>query len=383
MSNNNGKITAPISQSDIKAVLGISTNSLAAACQSTNINEKAAHKPTNKQSYEPLTVEQRKQTNYSTYVNQYNNPVLLIRAVMQGLAWGYSKPQPPFFRKLDFNGYNHFAKDWLNVEPQQEVISSDRSLALDIYGNGDALSNDLSALNDLLELGYLAQYSLTEINFGFLVRASQFTESVTNCYYIPLTGMQTIRDIVDNGKISIPANVFDSIGTWYIMPILTTANFAQGERKYMSITDTIDGTWYPIPYSNIINIAVVANVQDYPVDKYIDIVLYSAEASVTNRGEAMVKNIIVTVSNTSTIDAYRVVVSSATISGGVINGPVQLHAGSVNVDSNSSANLTIQGSQVDFEVADGSIERLAIDIEYYIDNNSSQRRTKYLYIDLV
>lgn len=383
MGNTGTKIYRPVRQiQDIRKVLGVKGGT-GKLCTSANINERSAHKPTNMQSYQMLTEEQRLSTNYSTYIGQYYNPITLIREVVAGLAWGYDKPQAPYYRQGDFAGYNHEATDWVKVEPQTDTISSDRSLAIDIYGNDDALPADLSALSDLLDFGFLSQYSITEINFGFLVRSSEFTESTTNCYYIPLTGILTIRDIVDNGRITIPANTFDSVGTWYMMPVFTTATYEQGTKVYINNTESVGGVWYPVPYSNISSIKVAQTVQDYPVDKYIDIYLSSANASITDRGLVTLSDVDVVISNSDTTTAYRVVISSATISSGVITGAFELEGGAANVAANSTTIASIQSSQVQFEVADPSLENIAIELEYYTDNYSSQRRTKYIYIELV
>ena len=364
MSNNNGKITAPISQADIKSVLGISTNSLAAACQSANINEKAAYKPIYISSYEPLTVEQRKKANYGTFVNQYNNPILLIRAMMQGLAWGYSRPpiQLPFIRRLDFDGYNHNAGDWMQSEIRDTSVVTNQSLSIELVGNGDALP-EYNPLMELLNLGYLADYDLMDLNFGYLLRNSQFSESTSNCYYIPLTGTQTIRDM----NTVIPANVFTSAGTWYLLPVLTTATYTQGERVYFSNTDSVGGTWWPIPYSTIASITVVAPT--YPVDKFSASVYDNSQVTIdsaTYRVTVPSLTLAITNGNTSAYEVtVKVVPSENYIHGSIISGSFATKT--ITVAAGATVNINVVGSTAVWETMNN---RALIDIELYVDGKS-------------
>lgn len=380
MANTGAKIYRPVRQiQDIRQVLGVK-GGLGRLCTSAAINERAACKPTNLATYSLLTEEQRKATNYSIYIGTYYNPIALVREVVKGIAWGYNKPQAPYYRQGDFDGYNHYATDWVTVKPQTDTISSDRNLAMDFYGNDDALLGSLEALAELLELGYLANYE--NLNFGFLFKKGAFTETIANCYYIPLTGMLTIRDIVDNGRLTIPANTFDGTGTWYMIPCFTTAQFEQGKVVYLNAESGNIGTWLPVPYSNICSVEVSATSPDAPVDTYVDVELESANVGITDLGVVSMSDVKVRAINTSVNTDYRVVVSDARINSGVINGPVILAGGSANVPANGSAVITIQSSQIQFEVADPSLERIAVELEYYIDNNSAQKRTKYIYVEL-
>ena len=213
MSITNGVITDPVSMTDIKTTLGLTSGSLIEACKSNNINPKAAFKPINIVSNKAITVEQRKAENYGMAVSMYNNPIELARGVVAGTAWSYDKPKAPYFRRLDFNGYNHNATDWLSCGPQSDKVAVNGAVAIDLYGNGDALSESINALSELLELGYLSSYSANELNFGFLLRNSQFTANTYNCYYIPLTGALSIQELVNNGNITIPSNILNASGT--------------------------------------------------------------------------------------------------------------------------------------------------------------------------
>lgn len=377
MSNRNGIVTKPVGVQDIQAVLGSTETRLSQLCLSSNINEKAVYKPTNIQSFSPISKEQRKAVNYSISVNTYDNPIQLVRAIMGALAWSYTRPSS-CFRMLDFNGYDHNAKDWLTVTPAETSVSTNKSVSLEISGDGEAVIQGLESLLDILSLGYLSQYN--ELNFGFLLRIGAFTTSTTNCYYLPLTGAQSIRDIVDNGKISIPANTLSSAGTWHLIPCFTTAQYEQNKAVHLTSSYSVGDIWLPIPFTNIPTIQATSQPTGYPIDIYIRVELNNASASVDGLGMVTLSNVSLKVRNSGT-SSYRIVVSSAKITSGVLGGAVNLQGGSATVSAGGSANLTIQSSQVRFEVADPSIERLSIDIEYYEDSNTSQRRSTTIYIE--
>ena len=146
MSIINGIIKAPVSQSDIKSALGITTGSLAEACQSDSINPRAAFKPMNIASYQALTAAQRKAENYGMTVSMYNNPIELARGVAAGTAWSYDKPKAPYFRRLDFNGYNHNAPDWLNCGPQSDKVAVNGAVAMGMHFRNQSMPS-LSCLS--------------------------------------------------------------------------------------------------------------------------------------------------------------------------------------------------------------------------------------------
>lgn len=359
MSNSNGIISAPVSQADLKAVLGISTNSLAAACQSGNINEKAACKPSYISSYKPLTMEQRKESNYSTYIQQYRNPILLARDVVKGEAWRYSKPQAPYYRRLDFNGYNHNAQDWVDVSTRDTELTTNLSLSLTIEGNGDATS-EYNPLMSLFELGFLEGLTIQDVNFGFILRKGGFTESMSDCYYIPLTGAQTIRDF----NAVIPANVFDSVGTWYMMPVLTTATYEQGVRVSFSDINLTNGSWWAIPYSNILSMRVVAPV--YPIDKFSATIFDKSEVTGDSTAfKVTVPSLILSITNGNSepYDAVvRVTPSPNYIVGNINSG--SFAAKTITVGAGATVNVEVVSSTVVWETVNN---RALIDIELYVD----------------
>jgi hypothetical protein len=55
----------------------------------------------------------------------------------------------------------------------------------------------------------------------------------------------------------------------------------------------------------------------------------------------------------------------------------------VNVGASSTATVTIQSSDIEFEIADPSLERISINVTYYLDGYSAEKRTAYIYIDLI
>lgn len=376
MSYEGNKIYGPVRQAqDIRKVLGV-VGGIAQLCTSDAINEKAAYKPTNLACRSRLTKWQRLSVNFSTFVGTYYTPFALIKDVVSGDAWKYDKPQAPYYRQCDFDGYNHDAGDWVTVRAETDSIGKDRPLPIDFYGNNDALSASLDALAELVDFGFLANYNT--VNFGFILKLGQFNGTEAHCYYIPLTGMLTIWDIVDSGKLIIPANTFNDVGTWYMIPCFTTLSYPQGEPVYLNINNVEVGAWHPVPYSNICSVNVSSTAADNAVDD-IDITPESANVTINDIGVVTMSDIKVRVYNSDS-SSHRVVLQ-AKIASGVINGPVELQGRTINVDANSDAVATIQSSVIMFEVADPTLYRLSIDVEYYVDNASSQRRTKYLYYE--
>ena len=181
MSNSNGKIFGHVSQKDIQAVLGITDNSLASACQSSAINPKAACKPTTFATLMPLTMAERKLVNYSLDIVTYNNPIELVRGYVANNAYLYSRPNANL-RRLDFLGYNHNATDWIKTVTSGST-NVNASCPIDISGNEDALSAGMRCLLDLMSLGYLANVSETELRFGFLLSNNHYIIFVCNTYF--------------------------------------------------------------------------------------------------------------------------------------------------------------------------------------------------------
>lgn len=330
----------PITLSDISKITGVKSKSLGYMVQNGSYNEKAACKPVDVDSYHALTMEERKTVNYGTYIQQFNNPIQLARAVADGTAWRYVKPTHQT-RMLDFDGYNSEAGDWMTTITRESNSSMQVSLSLEFEGNGDALSA-YSPLLSLLELGFLQEYELRQVNFGYLFREDGFSSDMTSCYYIPLTGAQDIREFA----YRIPANTFPRKGVWHLMPVLTlngNDTYPQGERVYFSNQTSTLGTWWPIPYSNIISINITEPT--YPVDLF-SAELYSKEASIDTAFKVTVTSLMLSITNNNdtAYDAKVKVVPtplqmvSNTMYGSFVERTINVGAGqTVNVEMVSSA----------------------------------------------
>lgn len=121
MSVNNGKITAPVSITDIAQVLGDSTD----VCKSPNINMWSARKPIRHPSRTKLTDAQMAQYNYGFAISATDDVPsdesvfdtdpnqTLNKAIASGGLWTYLRPRGSEYgehsRFLDFEGYNHYA----------------------------------------------------------------------------------------------------------------------------------------------------------------------------------------------------------------------------------------------------------------------------------
>lgn len=111
MSITNGVITAPVSMTDIKTTLGLTSGSLIEACKSSAINPKATCKPINIGATDSLTLAQRKALNYGLNINAYENPIALVHAIVNGSAYSYNNSSLSSYRQLYFDGYKHDTGD--------------------------------------------------------------------------------------------------------------------------------------------------------------------------------------------------------------------------------------------------------------------------------
>lgn len=135
MSVSNGKITAPVSMTDIAQVLGDSTD----VCKSPNINMWSARKPIRHPSRKKLTDAQMAQYNYgfaimtsddvpsdqSIYATDANEA--MNKAIASGGKWTYLRPRGSAYnehsRMLDFEGYNHHAPAPYLVSPSNTTTN--------------------------------------------------------------------------------------------------------------------------------------------------------------------------------------------------------------------------------------------------------------------
>lgn len=128
MSYNNGIITAPISVSDVQAVLGVDTSSIVSLCSSPKINKWSLRKPVVHSTIAAITDDQLKEANFGfSFGNNlgmpYSTPEALLADLKENKGWAYNAPNGNYAsgnanvwqpcRIGDFRGYNHYAKPFI------------------------------------------------------------------------------------------------------------------------------------------------------------------------------------------------------------------------------------------------------------------------------
>ena len=170
MSNQNGKITAPVTTSDPKTVLCLSSNDVGTLCSSTAINMWAKYKPVPYRSFAPLRSDDSwwhgNDGKCGIAFQTYTSLNAFLAALPTGYAWSHVLPsggavEP--FRLADFNGYNHYAENPVgDIGATSYTIDSTGSITIsyDISAVGsDNLSlADIEANNTPLTDYYLGVY---------------------------------------------------------------------------------------------------------------------------------------------------------------------------------------------------------------------------------
>ena len=140
----NGKITAPVTTTDIGTTLGTSIRNVAGLCQSKLVNRWSKNKPVVYNSTSALTDAQRKLTNYGFDMNYAAGiyiPDLFNRAI-ENPNWVYLQPQNGnWHRMLDFNGYNHNAVEpfsYRSFPTELEILNDSMSFEFRILKNANA-----------------------------------------------------------------------------------------------------------------------------------------------------------------------------------------------------------------------------------------------------
>lgn len=170
MSNQNGKITAPVTTSDPKTVLGLSSNDVGTLCSSTAINMWAKYKPVPYRSFAPLRSDDSwwhgNDGKCGIAFQTYTSLTAFLAALPTGYAWSHVLPsggavEP--FRLADYNGYNHYAENPVgDIGATSYTIDSTGSITIsyDISAVGDDNLDlaDIEANNTPLTDYYLGVY---------------------------------------------------------------------------------------------------------------------------------------------------------------------------------------------------------------------------------
>ena len=163
MANSNGKITAPVSMTDVQQVLGNSSNDLGTLCKSSNINRWAKCKPiyagkiyldygaseqiVNHHAGLSLVTADTIANFMNAVISAWNNSNYMYKG--DNTMCKYDRPQGGTaspYRLSDFKDYNHHAYLDFNVNGTNISTKFSSSLDLNSKNSDEALPNDSTAL---------------------------------------------------------------------------------------------------------------------------------------------------------------------------------------------------------------------------------------------
>lgn len=273
MSNANGVISAPVTDRDIRQVLGIGSNDLDAWCKSANINKWAKYKPVRLNSV--TTTSQFDKTNnvwksdanwwksdgmcgFSTEVSsEFGTPTSSgswsYKLINGQLGWTYNKPGGSatspysYYRITDFVGYNHGA-----VQPFGGVATTT------VYVNNQNQAQIdwevLTVGNDNLKLSdFAVQLSGTTYQFSDMYLGIILWSGSTYHMYTSSTKFS------DGNSLSITLSNISSgmLGTWNMLPFFTK------NQTNASGTFDANGVFVSMGITSPISITLTTNGSNY------------------------------------------------------------------------------------------------------------------------
>lgn len=203
-----------------------------------------------------LAPDMRRSVNYGHNYKVYSSAIAAIRGVADDTNFPYERCTS-WFRIADLWGYNHNAANWTSSQPAYNTVSKGALLAIQVSG-----------IDEVLALGAFTSRGLTlyGLNFGFLMSQSPFTGSQAQVYFACCTNYAGGVTLADIERLSINTTNM-ALGTWYIYPVLTTANYSQ---DVYSLSDKDEGgSWFPLPYCNKATFTVAQSGEDNILEKYI------------------------------------------------------------------------------------------------------------------
>ena len=360
---------------------GSAGNDLGFLSLSKKINIRAKNKPINSTTKEKVVESHRKSLNYGHNLHSYSNISEMMEEVVNLTAFAYQRPQGGdyLFRLYDFNGYNHQAKDWLNIQAEVQ-IRKDGILHFNVMGS-EALPPGFSALTDLFLWDFLNGYSPNDggikINFGFIISENpKFTGS--NFHYMPITGALTITDIVDNEDASYNLRNQLSVGTYYLYPVYTTFDSSINQDIQYIRGDQMSYLWWALPFSNSFAVKVVSSTTPPAVLDKFDITLSSVTIESPQQYWYQISDIKIAVKSTNDLTQELQFFPEIDES--------YIHQGNTNIPSftefiagNSTTIVDILDEPLNFEVA---LEGLIIlNIKYRLFGDTGYKTTQLILLN--
>lgn len=208
-----------ISVSDCQAVFSTSRNTFGDVIANEDINKWAKYKPLRSSKLGVLTDAERVERNHGITMTKYTSPAALVSGYTNDYA--YLRPRGKntyneWFRRGDFNGYNHYAEGPVSSFscPSGEVTQG-QDLIVRLYLNpssqvptGSLLWSDFDPEDDHL---------MSEYYFGVIIRTG------TSSTYRVLTMGTAIGTgyPIQELALTLPASLFSVSNSYTIYPILS------------------------------------------------------------------------------------------------------------------------------------------------------------------
>lgn len=331
MSYSNGKITAPVTVTDVRTALSSSSKDVGTLCSSPSVNVWAKYKPVPLAEIVPLRSSAWwKGTSgmCGMDITTYNSLTALFAALSGGnYAWGRELPTGGTaapYRLLDFQGYNHNAENPVGaIGGTSYTISSGRiTIQYDMaaVGSDNITLSDIEINGDSLDEYYLGVYAYggTGSTSSFYCTASQPFTSSTDMS-IEITGLTdsyagTYNVIPFFSSVRLTLNGQAQAGTFL------SAN-KQGVQITINGTGTLFylvamGNWADAQFTSIEWSVLGYNNNSSSVSLSYSVYLYRKTAAQTYAGGELVKSLYTgSVSLPAQTSDYAVINQTDTVTG--------------------------------------------------------------------
>ncbi len=290
--SNDGVITAPVTDSDIKAVLGISATDLATWCTSEAVNKWAKWKPVVFNKIAQLTAENFLNANYGIdLIPSWSRADYMFNFLFasqsdrqsntnwwpdcdvqkQALSLEYWIWQPPTggstspYRMTDFENYYHEAEAPIKPIEGNTIKISPMGIMRIVFPRG-AQTNKTISLDNLKWPGS-SSVSIGDMYFGIFAKRTSGTEANPSVCAIMKNGDNyvTMAEVLGGSyivNVQLSASDTNFEGTWKIFPVIFQTPFAQSDtppsgsqRCLCPLTDHTKAITVSIEYAQVVIIS--------------------------------------------------------------------------------------------------------------------------------
>lgn len=244
MANSGGKITAPVSFSDVNTVLGTSHTDLGNLCKDTNIKMWAKYKPVRSSAIDTISGQWDSTNNkwkstanwwkgtdgacglaftgFSSLGTPSTSNTFLYQLRRNALPWIYNKPQGgtlQVFRLQDFACYIHYAEC-----PVGDMAGAGRTIYIPSTGTGLELSLnwDIATVDE--DNLSVVDFSYNGISLSDFYLAVMMWKSDTSYFLV-----SSDNKIGANGGMIVKTTVgYSDIGTYTVYPFFSSVKITRG-----------------------------------------------------------------------------------------------------------------------------------------------------------